>query len=401
LSGTGGAACCAPCFRIITLEQPLQTTCGLDVLLADELLRLAHRRVGLLTNPTGVTRDLHSNYLRLLAAGVNLVALFSPEHGFAASAAEGAHIASGREPRTGLPLYSLYGETRRLTPELLADVDILLYDLQDVGARFYTYTTTLALALEACAECGKPIMVLDRPNPVTGSRIEGPVLDPALQSFVGHGPLPLRYGMTPGELAHFYNRTLRSGADLQVIPMRGWQRGLWFDQTGLSWVPPSPNMPRASTAIAYPGMCLLEGTNLSLGRGTALPFELAGAPWLAGETLAEALNALQLEGVRFRACAFTPSANRFAGENCFGVQVYVTDREALQPVAMGLHIIRTLRALYPDQFAWQAAHFDRLIGDATVRAQLERGAAIPDITAPWAEGRQQFVEQRRPVLLYD
>ena len=272
------------------------------MLLEDELWRLAHRRVGLLTNPTGVTKDLQTNYLRLCAAGVNLVALFSPEHGLAASAGECERVASGRERRTGLLLHSLYGAARRLTPELLADVDVLLYDLQDVGARFYTYTTTLALALEACAERGKTIMVLDRPNPVTGARIEGPMLDPALQSFVGHGPLPLRYGLTPGELAQFYNRTLRSGADLQVIAMRGWQRGLWFDQTGLQWVPPSPNMPRASTAIAYPGMCLLEGTNLSLGRGTALPFELAGAPWVDGEALAEALNGLQLEGVRFRAC---------------------------------------------------------------------------------------------------
>jgi len=378
----------------------MQTLCGVDVLLADELSRLAHRRVGLLTNPTGVTKDLQTNYLRLRAAGVNLVALFSPEHGFAASAAEGAQVASGRERRTGLPLYSLYGESHRLTPEMLADVDVVLYDLQDVGARFYTYTTTLAFVLEACAKYGKAIMVVDRPNPVTGVRIEGPMLDPALQSFTGYGPLPLRYGLTLGELAQFYNRTLHLGADLTVIAMRGWQRGLWFDQTGLEWVPPSPNMPRAATAIAYPGMCLLEGTNLSHGRGTALPFEITGAPWVEGDDLADALNAQALEGVRFRACAFTPSANRFSGENCFGVQAHVTDREALQPVAMGLQIVRTLLAMYQDQFAWQSAHFDRLIGDATVRQQLEQGAAIADIMAPWAAGRQQFVEQRRPVLLY-
>ncbi|MBI1802553.1 MAG: DUF1343 domain-containing protein [Chloroflexi bacterium] len=384
-------------------RHPSPVVTGLDALLADppaHLRGLSKGRVGLLTNPTGVTRDLRPNFLALREAGVNLVALFSPEHGLAASAAAGETILSGREPQTGLPIYSLYGHTRKPTPEMLAQIDILLFDLQDVGVRFYTYTATLGLALEACAESGVPLVVLDRPNPITGLIVEGPVLDPALQSFVGYGPISLRYGMTLGELARFYHQTLSTGADLQVVPLRGWRRGLWGDQTGLPWVPPSPAMPHVSTSTVYPGTCLLEGTNLSVGRGTALPFELVGAPYVDGHALAAALNDLRLEGVRFRAAAFVPASDKHAGQNCAGVQIHVTDRATLRPLTMSLHLISVLRQLFAADFRWRAEHFDRLIGDAGARAMLEQQRGVGEIVARWADGAESFSEARRAALLY-
>src|SRR5712692_1178577 len=241
------------------------TVVGLDILLTEQLAQLNGKRVGLLTNSSGVSHlpahHLQANFIALREAGVNLVALFSPEHGLAGAGADAEPITSGREPRSGLSIHSLYGNILKPTPAMLRDVDVLLYDLQDVGVRFYTYTTTLALTLEACAENGVPFIVLDRANPINGVTLEGPLLDPALQSFVGHGPLLLRYGLTLGELARFYNAELRLGAELQVIAMRGWQRALWFDETGLHWVPTSPSMPHDSTTTVYPGMCLIEGTN--------------------------------------------------------------------------------------------------------------------------------------------
>ncbi len=375
-------------------------TTGLDVLLSDPHALLG-KRVGLLTNASGVTRALRLNIDALRDAGINLVALFSPEHGLLGAAADGAPVASGRDPHTGLPIHSLYGDTRKPTHEMLANLDVLLFDLQDVGVRFYTYTATLGLALEACAENHLPITVLDRPNPVNGIVVEGPVLDPTLQSFVGYGPLPIRFGMTMGELARFYNAELNIGAELQVIAMRKWQRALWFDETTLLWVPPSPNMSRLSTAIVYPGMCLFEGTNLSIGRGTTLPFEIVGAPWIAGYALADALNALQLDGVRLCPIAFTPTASKFPNENCFGVQVHVTDRNALRPVTMALHLLSTLRQMYPTQFEWRVEHFDRLMGDVSVHGKIERGASVQTIVDSWTSAQKQFSQQREKYLLYN
>jgi len=377
------------------------TQTGLEILLREQLAMLKNRRVGLITNPSGVTRALQSNVDALREAGVNLIALYSPEHGLLGAAADGAPVASGRDPHTGLPIHSLYGATRKPKREMLSGVEVLLYDLQDVGVRFYTYTATLALALEACAENHLPISVLDRPNPINGITIEGPMLDPALQSFVGHGPIPLRYGLTIGELARLCNAELNIGAELQVIALRGWRRALWFDETALPWVPPSPNMPHLSTAIVYPGMCLIEGTNLSIGRGTALPFEIVGAPWVDGYALADALNALQLDGARFRATAFTPTASKFQNENCFGVQVHVTDRAALRPVTLALHLIRTLRQMHPAQFEWRAEHFDRLIGEMGAREKIERGVPTQTIVDAWASAQKEFDQQRAKYRLYD
>jgi uncharacterized protein YbbC (DUF1343 family) len=372
---------------------------GLDILLQDPARYVGTRYVGLITNASGVTRDLRPNIDALRQAGVNLVALFSPEHGLLGAAREGESVTSSVDAHTGLPVYSLYGETRKPTREMLANIDVLLFDLQDVGVRFYTYTTTLALVLEACAENQIPLIVLDRPNPINGNTIEGPMLDPALQSFVGHGPLPIRYGMTIGELAQFYNHELNIGAELQIIAMEGWRREMWFDETGLPWVLPSPNLPTLSTAAVYPGMCLLEGTNLSLGRGTALPFEIVGAPWLEAYTLAEAMNALDLAGVRFRPMAFVPNANQFANVTCYGVQVHALDRYSMRPVTMALHLIRTLRQLYPAQFEWRAS-FDRLIGDASVRHQIEQGETVANIVQTWTAAQHPFKAQRPTYLLY-
>ena len=383
----------------------LQT--GLEILLREKLTLLKNQRVGLITNPTGVTRDLRSNVDALRDAGVNLVALFGPEHGFSASAADGAAVESGRDARTGLPVYSLYGKIRKPTRAMLANVDVVLFDLQDVGARFYTYTATLGLALESCAENQKPLIVLDRPNPITGRIIEGAILDPGLQSFVGHGALPVRFGMTLGELARFYNRELNINADVRVIEMRGWDRARWFDETGLTWVTPSPGIPNFATTIPYPGMCFIEGTNLSEGRGTPLPFEIVGAPFLDGYALAESLNALKLVGVIFRPIAFTPCSSKHAGVECFGAQLHITDRNAFRAIPTGLHVIAACRALAPNHFeflrtSWEGRppHFDLLTGDKRVRESLIANQSIEKITRAWDDDRARFQENRKKYLLY-
>ncbi len=382
---------------------------GLEILLNEKLDLLRHARVGLITNPTGVTRDLRSNVDALRAAGVNLVAVFAPEHGIAASAADAAPIESGRDARTGLPVYSLYGKILKPTREMLVGVDVLLYDLQDVGARFYTYTATLGLALEACAEHHVPLIVLDRPNPINGNTIEGALLEPALASFIGHGPLPTRYAMTLGELAQFYNSELNIGAELNVIVLRGWERSMWYDETRLTWVPPSPGIPNFSTTITYPGICFVEGTNLSEGRGTVLPFEIVGAPWLAerGYALAEELNARKLDGVIFRPTAFTPCSSKYADEECYGVQLHVTDRDAFRAVTTGLHLIAAAQAQNAERLeflkaSWEGRppHFDLLAGNARVREGLIAHQPVDAITAAWTTDIAAFAAKRKKYLLY-
>lgn len=380
---------------------------GLDVLLEERLDLLRNQRVGLVTNPTGVTRALESNVKALRAAGVNLVVLFGPEHGFSASAADATPVASAHDTRTGLPIHSLYGATRKPTEEMLANVDVMLFDLQDVGVRFYTYTATLALTLQACASSQIKLIVLDRPNPLNGNMLEGPLLDPDLQSFIGHGRLPIRYGLTIGELAQYYNAVQPIHAELQVIALQGWRREMWFEETGLNWVPPSPGMPRVSTTITYPGMCFIEGTNMSEGRGTALPFEIVGAPWLDGDMLAEELNARRLEGVRFRAITFTPDASKHAGIMCGGVQVHVIDRAAFRPVATGLHILAACRGQSPDRFeflstSWEGSppHLDLLTGSRRVRQELESNQSVDSIVGAWASDLAEFNHIRHQHLLY-
>ncbi len=374
---------------------------GLEVLLED-VTTLHKKQVALLTNPTGVTSVLQQNVAALRAAGVNVVTLFSPEHGFGGAAAAGEKVSSSTFGDTGIPIHSLYGETRKPTREMLVNIDVLLYDLQDVGVRFYTYTATLILAMQACAECEVALMVLDRPNPIRADIVEGPVMLPEFESFLGYGAIPLRYGLTIGELARFYAQA--SGFDnLTVIAMRGWQRDHWYDNTGCVWVAPSPNMPHAHTAALYPGMGLAgEGASYSIGAATPLPFERIGAPWVNGDHLATRLNAINIPGVRFRPTSFTPTAPQyaFAHELCHGVQVHVTNRNVLRSVTLGLHIIACLKALYPERWVWKADHFDRLMGNDATRMQIDAGMPVADIVASWRPMQDAYLERARSCQLY-
>jgi uncharacterized protein YbbC (DUF1343 family) len=283
---------------------------------------------------------------------------------------------------------------------MLAGLDALIFDIQAVGVRFYTYITTLHYTMQAAAEHGIPFIVCDRPNPIGGEVVEGPVLEPGYESFVGPGPLPIRHGMTIGELAQLYNTGWGVGCDLTVVPCAGWQRKMWFDDTGLPWVSPSPGIPKLETATVYPGMCFIEGTNLSEGRGTALPFEVVGAPWVDGWATADALNSQGLPGVKFRAVQFEPTASKWAGQVCGGVQLHVLDRYAWRPVTAGLHLVAIIRSMYPDDFAWWLPHFDRLMGTDRVRGQLEAGAPVEDIAAGWPSDQARFAAQRQEVLIY-
>ncbi len=372
---------------------------GLDVWIGNTASELQAMRLGLVSHPAAVLPDLTGAVDALRNAGYKLTALFGPEHGFGGAALDGAHVSNAIDPRTGLPVFSLYGETREPTVEMLADVDALVFDMQDVGVRFYTYLSTLFYVLRGAGKAGKPVYLLDRPNPITGSRIEGGPIALGFESFVGIVNIPIRHGMTLGELARYMNEEYTLDADLHVIPIQGWQRPMWFDESGLPWVPTSPAMPHLSTATLYPGMCLLEGTNLSLGRGSALPFEVCGAPWIDGYALAAELNNLQLPGVRFRATAFTPAASSHAGTECYGVQVHVTDRDLFRPVEMALHLIAVARCLSGDVWMWNP-HFDRLAGDSAVRSALEAGTRVDEMIASWEESISTFIHQREKYLLY-
>lgn len=372
---------------------------GLDILVHEKSHLLAKQRVGLVSMPAAVLPDLTFSLEALRGVGVDITALFGPEHGFAGAALDGAQVGHATDPRTGLPVFSLYGAIHEPTAEMLANVDALVFDMQDVGVRFYTYLSTLFYVLRGAGKAGKLVFVLDRPNPITGSLIEGGPVMPEFESFVGIINIPIRHGMTLGELARYMNQEYSLDADLHVIEMQGWQRQMWFDETALPWVPTSPAMPHLSTATLYPGMCLLEGTSLSLGRGTALPFETCGAPRIDGYALAEALNKLQLPGVRFRSTAFTPSASTHEGTECHGVQVHVTDRDLLRPVEMALHLIAAARCLSGDAWRWNP-HFDRLAGSSGVRSALESGTSVSEMLAAWKESITIFLSQREKYLMY-
>jgi uncharacterized protein YbbC (DUF1343 family) len=381
---------------------------GLNILVHEQLKLLRGKRVGLVTHPAAVLLDLTCAVDALLDAGVKLTALFGPEHGFDGSTADGAVVGDATHPRTGLPVYSLYGPTKEPTPAMLDEIDVLVFDLQDVGARFYTFVSTLFHVLRGAAKAGKPVIVLDRPNPINGTHIEGPLVQSGLESFVGIVPIPIRHGLTTGELARYVNTEHNLNADLTVIELHGWRRKMWFDQTSLPWVPLSPGMPQHSTATVYPGMCFVEGTNLSEGRGTALPFEVVGAPWLDGHELARSLNRLDLPGVRFRPLYFVPSASKHTGQKCSGVQLHVTDRDAFRPVITGLHVIAACRAQAPERFeflssSWEGRppHFDLLTGVAAVREGLAGGKAVGEVTAAWPEIKAEFARKRKPYLLYE
>jgi uncharacterized protein YbbC (DUF1343 family) len=383
---------------------------GAEQLRAERFARLRDRRVGLLTNPTGVTADLVSLVDQLAAAeGVDLVALYGPEHGLAAGAAAGEEVGEATHPRYGIPIHSLYGTSHAPSPASLAGLDLLIIDLQDIGARFFTYLATMALTLEVCGQTGTPVLILDRPNPIGGTIIEGPIVEPSLRSFVGQIPIPIRHGMTLGELGRFANAREGYGATLEVLLVQGWHRAMRHAATGLPWVLPSPNVPTVHTADVYPGTCLVEGPNLAEGRGTTLPFELIGAPWLDAERLAADLNALELPGVRWRPAAFTPSSASRDHINtpCFGVQIHPTDLDAIRPVAATLHLMQLARAQDPGAFAWRepwAPGLERPIellgGTRDIAAAIDAAAPIDDLVASWEPALAAFREERRPYLLY-
>ncbi|HSJ10904.1 MAG TPA: DUF1343 domain-containing protein, partial [Longimicrobiales bacterium] len=333
----------------------------------------------------------------------NLVALFSPEHSITGRVEAGERVDSSRDPRTGLPIHSLYGETRSPTAAMLADIDVLVFDIQDVGSRYYTYVWTMALAMQAAAEHDKRFVVLDRPNPIGGNATDGNVLDPAFATFVGLYPVPMRHGMTPGELARLVNAEHDIGADLTVIPLEGWQRSLWFDYTGLPWVAPSPNMPNVQSAAHYPGTCLFEGTNLSVGRGTPRAFQQIGAPWLDAFTIVQRLREHALPGVRIDAVTFTPQNagdGKYSDTVVRGVRFTVTDRTTYDPTVTAIAALVEIRALHADSLAFHVAHFDRLAGTDQVRTDLLSGASVERITRAWAAQLARFDLVRRRYLLY-
>lgn len=373
---------------------------GIEVLMEEQKELISGKNVGLITNPTGVNQELNS-IVDLLDKDpeVNLTALYGPEHGVRGDAQAGQYVDYYIDEVTGVPVYSLYGKTRKPTPEMLEGIDVLIFDIQDVGARFYTYIYTMALAMEAAEEQGIPFIVLDRPNPLGGTKVEGPVLDPAFASFVGQYAIPLRHGMTVGELAEFFNAEIGIGADLTVVEMKGWKRNSFYDETGLQFVPPSPNMPTLDTALVYPGTALIEGTNVSEGRGTTKPFEFIGAPFINSTKLAEELNALELPGVIFRAASFTPAFSKHAGQLSHGIQVHVTDRESYLPIETGLHIVKTIYNLYPEQVQL-TAFFNNLIGNDWISQSIKEDMTVEEMKERWQGELKEFKEVRREYLLY-
>ncbi len=372
---------------------------GLDVLAAEGFALLRGKRVGLITNHTGVTQDGERNVDAMRRAGIQVVALFSPEHGLLGEA-DVAEIPDSRDPSTGIPIWSLYaGSRRRPTDAMLAGVDALVFDIQDIGARFYTYMCTMLYAMEEAAKRKIPFYVLDRPNPITGVYVEGPMLDRELESFVGCLPLPVRHGMTLGEIAQMANAEQRLGANLHVIPMRGWERGDWFDATGLIWVNPSPNMRSLNAALLYPGLAMLEASaNYSVGRGTDSPFEQIGADWIDGRELARYLNERRIAGVRVYPTRFRPTSSRFAGQWIEGVRFVITDRERLDSTRLGLEVAAALQKLHPGRIALRDN--ERLIGNRGVIAALERGDDPRLIQEEWRGALEAFQAARNKHLLY-
>ncbi len=385
----------------------MTTELGLEVFLEAHLDRVAGSRVGLLACPSSVDRQLRGSVERLHRhPAVNLVALFGPEHGIRGDAQAGSPVASAIDPLTGLPVYSLYGERKSPTAEMLADLDIILIDLQDAGVRFYTFLASTLYVMWAAKAAGVAVILLDRPAPISGRHVEGPVLDPAYTSFVGPYPLPIRYGMTIGEAALFVNERDIS-CDLTVIPLRGWSRAMWFDETGLPFIPSSPNLPTLESMTLYPGTCLVEGTRLSEGRGTTRPFEYIGAPWINAESLADELNERSLPGLLFRPVYFVPTFSKYQGELCAGVHVYVTDRDALQPVNAMLHMLQTLKRRYPAEFAWRQPWgdgarppIDLLWGSDSLRLHIDSDEPVDSLIESWQSDLHEFARMRAEYLLY-
>ena len=382
---------------------------GTDRLIASG--SLAGQRVGLVCNPASVDHALRHTADRVRAAhGVSLVALFGPQHGFRSDLQDNmVETSHATHPRHGIPIHSLYSDTREPTAEMLDNVDVLVIDLQDVGTRVYTYAYTMANCMRAAKRADVRVVVCDRPNPIGGDAVEGPMLQRGYESFVGQFPIPLRHGMTIGELARLFNDRFGLDADLEVVPLEGWVRSAYQDETALPWVMPSPNLPTLDTATVYPGAVLIEGTNLSEGRGTTRPFELIGAPWIDSDDAAERLNALALPGVFFRPSHFVPMFQKHSGQPCGGCQVHVTNRSLFQPVVTTVAVLQNLRRASPEQFGWRRPPYeyeqvkqpiDILSGSDRLRSQLEADIPAMEIAASWAQEASEFAEVRKQYLLY-
>ncbi|MBE3110817.1 MAG: DUF1343 domain-containing protein [Acidobacteria bacterium] len=373
--------------------------------------RLNGLRVGVLANPASIDHSyVHIVDQLSRSTKCTLAAIFGPQHGYQSNLQDNMiETPHEKDERRDVPIFSLYSETREPTPEMLSLIDVLVIDLQDVGARIYTFIYTMANCLRAAARAGIPVIVCDRPNPIGGIEVEGMTLEPGYESFVGQFRMPMRHGMTVAELAGLFNEHHGIGAELEVVPMQGWSREIYFDATDVPWIMPSPNMPTLETAVVYPGTVLLEGTMLSEGRGTTRPFELIGAPWLDGEALADALNGAGVQGAHFRAVNFEPTFQKHARLACGGCQIHVTDRAAFAPVKAGVAIIRECYGEAPEAFAWRDPPYeyehdkmpiDILAGSPTLRQQIEEQVPLDDIVASWREGVAEFAEIREPYLLY-
>ncbi len=412
---------------VSALQEQKKVKLGIDVFLEKHLSLIKGKKVGLITNPTGVDSLLQSTIdLFHNSAEINLVALYGPEHGVRGNAQAGEYVPFYIDEKYSLPVFSLYGQSLKPEPGMFKNIDdymrsfdtkkigkipekamvdridALIFDIQDVGTRVYTYIATMAYSMEVSAEYGIDFIILDRPNPINGQDMEGPILEyPEFSSYVGLYPIPMRHGMTAGELAMLFNdKFLEKKARLTIIPMEGWERKMWYDETRLAWVIPSPNMPTLDTATVYPGQVLWEGTNISEGRGTTKPFENFGAPWIDGYELTKRLNELILPGVRFREAWFTPAFSKYRGELCGGAQIHVTDRNRYRPFASTLYIIKTVMDMYPDHLKFHADYIDKIMGTSKVREALEKGTDIKDILKNFEEPLSNFSKLRKSYLLY-
>jgi uncharacterized protein YbbC (DUF1343 family) len=402
-----GVVGCVSCGRpgqgavqAVSAQSPVRP--GIDVLLTDSLQLVRNRTVGLVTNQTGVDAEGVSDITRLRSAGIELLALFSPEHGFRGAADPGAAVASSKDSATGLPIYSLYGRTSAPTDEMMRGIDVMIVDLQDAGARYYTYLATTVEVMRAAGRRGIPVIVLDRPNPI-GGLVQGNVLDPAFSSPVGLIAVPMRHGMTLGELARVAQSDLAISVSLTVVPIDGWRRMVFLDQTSLPFIAPSPNLRSVESLFHYPGLCLFEGTNLSVGRGSERPFEQIGAPWLDTVHVLAQMRRARLPGVELQSVRFTPvnpGDGKFSDTTVAGIQLRVIDRRRYDPAATAVYLLAAIQRLQPDSLRWIPAHFDRLAGGTDLRVALQAGTSPRDILSRWQKGLDQFRTRRARFLLY-
>lgn len=397
----GGALACRP-VGPAPAEPRAAVRPGLEVLVTDSAHQVRGLRVGLVSNQAGVDRAGRSGVDLLLASGVNLVALFSPEHGFRGAAAPGEAVASSRDPATGLPIYSLYGSTYEPTPEMLAGLDLILIDLQDVGSRYYTWLGTTIAVMRAAGRAGTAVLILDRPNPIGGA-VQGNVLDPAYRSMVGALAIPIRHGMTLGELALMAHADLDLPGEVRVVPADGWRRGLTMDRTGLPFIPPSPNLRDLESLFHYPGTCLFEGTALSVARGTGAPFHQVGSPWLDTTAVLERIRSDRLPGVRFEGVRFTPrhpGDGKYADTVLAGIRLILTDQSRYDPITTALTLLAAIQTVHPDRIGFVDRQFDRLAGGPEIREAIQAGVEPAVLRARWAAPVAAFERRRAPFLLY-